>query len=52
MGGVSLTEDKMGIDSFKSKFGGILFTEWEGNCPISMKGKLFIELYKIINKLK
>jgi len=28
MGGVSLTEDKMGIDSFKSKFGGILFTEW------------------------
>lgn len=49
MGGVSLTEDKdkKNIDSFKSKFGGVLITEYEGNCPITIKGKLFIRLYKL-----
>ncbi|ETS31895.1 hypothetical protein BB987_17360 [Photorhabdus temperata] len=55
LGGISLSEkdkDKKNIDSFKSKFGGVLVTEYEGNSPLSLKGKLFMLLYKIKNKIR
>ncbi|CDL84086.1 hypothetical protein [Xenorhabdus szentirmaii] len=54
MGGISLIndKDKKNIDSFKSKFGGILVTEYEGNCPLSLKGKLFIWIYRLQEKFR
>ncbi|WP_289994197.1 hypothetical protein [Photorhabdus laumondii] len=55
LGGISLSEkdnNKKNIDSFKSKFGGVLVTEYEGNSPLNLKGKLSMFLYKIKNKIK
>ncbi|KJG60429.1 hypothetical protein UA42_15690 [Photobacterium kishitanii] len=54
LGGISLSDDKdkKNIDSFKSKFGGVLITEYEGNIPLSLKAKMVFSLYDIIKKLK
>lgn len=53
LGGVSLTDDKdkKNIDSFKSKFGGIPVVEYEGNCPVSLKGYLFMMIYNLKKKI-